>query len=217
MGDKIGGPPPEGTPPVDFKAASPEFMAAALGPQPFTSASSYDLCAHHPERWPSDKTGLEFLHRGMIHRLWKLGWSLHAAAELRRRLEDGEVRAVLIDDDDGREHPIPPEHWRGRDASARMFWEGRGRNGYVYLTTAQEPARTKAADLGTRERTTAHKMLLAAVEDAYGAKRGKRSDAAKLIAAKSEQLWPGNGVSERTVRAWLKAAADDLGDPTSEA
>jgi hypothetical protein len=235
----------------------PEVIARVLGSKPDPWPGFFTNRAEDANEWPSDWPGREYLHRAVARLLWENGGTAGAADAIRRGLEHGDIRAVAIDDEDGKPYPIPMERWRAPKGREELYWTGRAPvadteyRGDIYLlpvdefsavlvppTPAQtlaceaerqvetagvtdpkpapQPANTKPAELGTRERTTVCKMLLAAMVDAYGIEPGKRSDAASQIAATSERLWPGNGVSERTVRNWHKAAVEELGDPTAE-
>jgi hypothetical protein len=177
-------------------------------------------------------TRLAYFHSGLVRLLWERGGNAEAAVSIQRDLEDGRIRAVVIDECRGDECPIPPHLWRAARTGAEMYWTGRADVtatdaraprlgqffGDIYLANPQpESANAKAADLETRERTTVHKMLLAAVIEAYGYRPNGRSDAASQLAAASERLWPGDGVKDRTIRQYLKAAVEELGDPTDRA
>jgi hypothetical protein len=59
-------------------------------------------------------------------------------------------------------------------------------------------------------------MILAGVIEAYAYRPNSRSDAASQLAAATERLWPGGGVSERAIRDWLKAAIEELGEPATD-
>jgi hypothetical protein len=77
-----------------------------------------------------------------------------------------------------------------------------------------EAKQAKSADLGTRERTTAYKLILGLAAKGYGYKpseRGKRDTVVPEIVSDLETL--GLAVSDETVRKWLTDAYEDLGKP----
>jgi hypothetical protein len=215
---------PIGTPPSNFGAFERAVVMELLGPPP--SGPRLDL-PFKATAWLEDIEGADYLYRALLRLLWERGGSLDAAKSIRRDLQSGKLPAVAVLPD-GRLHPLEPIRFRG-EGSRWLWFTGSadvvvtsgpriGRfHGDIYLTAAgdvvaeSQPAKTP--DLAVRERTSVYKMLLAAVIDTYGVDPTKRNDAAKNIAAASERFWPGDGVSERTVRNWLKAAIDELGAP----
>jgi hypothetical protein len=251
------------TPPASLVGAfEPEVVARVLGPKPDPWPGLWTSRAEDAREWRSDYPGQEYFHRGVVRLLWEHGRNAEAADAIQRGLELGDIRAVVIDDDDGEAHLIPPQRWRAAKGREEMYWTGRatidGHSGYIYLlptdefsaalvlpTPAQtlagatqtaaereaerqvettgitdpeatpQPANIKPAELGPRERTTVYKMLFAAVIEAYGYRPNTRSDAASQLGAATERLWPGGGVSDRAIRDWLKAAVEELGDPTT--
>lgn len=108
---------------------TPEVVVRLLGPRPaedrVTAGAGRRYRAESPEQWPTDKTGREYFHRGLARLLLERGGTTEAAASLRRDLEDGRLRALIIDDRRGDEHPVPPEFWRAALAGADMSWNGR--------------------------------------------------------------------------------------------
>lgn len=229
MRDTVAGQPPEGTPPADLSGFPRKVVDTLMGaePRPYSAwgggpwrPSSRALA---PSEWPDAvPPSLEYLHRALARLLWERGGTVEAATSIRQEVKAGIIPMMAIDRRTGDRRLIDPSVWAATETAALMFWTGRAAmgksdwNGDVYVGSEPKAANAKPSEVGPRERTTVHKLLLAMALDAYGAKPGMRSDAAKQVAAASERLWPGNGVSERTVRDWLRAAADELG-PASEA
>lgn len=139
----------------DFGAFPREVTNHLLGPAPAASARSRTFRAENPQQWPKDRTGLEYFHRGIGRMLWERGGDAQAAASIQRDLEDGQIQAVLIDDYNGREYPIPRELWRAAVVSAEMYWTGRTiltadgrREGEIYIPASFAPVAEQTARAG---------------------------------------------------------------------
>jgi hypothetical protein len=228
----------EGIPPDGFE----DFVSVVVGRLLGYSPPTYDpedpdrlqiidrfRADYHHSHWPRDLAGLEYLHRGLARLLWERGGTAEAADGIRHDLEAGRIRAVVIDDDDGEEYAIPPQRWRAADGSRYLYYKGRadvtvpgGRrfSGDIYLIAtadpeaAPEPANAKPTDLGARERTTAHKLILGLAAGGYGyrpTKAGERTKVISDIVGDLERL--GLGVSDETIRKKLTDAYEAVGRP----
>jgi hypothetical protein len=163
------------------------------------------------------------------------GLNSSAANSIRDDLEQGRLVALIVDAELGDVCPVVPDQWRASTGAAHMLWSGSGKalqtdgnarrlgtfQGDIYLTTPlAEPEAAvksqKSADLGTRERTTVYKMLLAAMVDGYGYRPRRGTTAASELASATKRMFPDGGVSEETIRSWLRLAIEELGDPIIE-
>ena len=197
-----------GMPLRDFDALPRSIAERLLGPKPdrrhmLTGPQGLPrgFLAECRDEWPSDVTGFEGFYSGLARRLSKHATTEDADA-IRRGLQDGTIRAVIIDDISGRDYPIEPQWWRAGSTSAVMYWTGRAEieskngliGGLIYLTTA-EPE-TKQLDLS--ESTALCKLLLHL--------KGKRS-AAEIAKSSTGTDY---AVPERTVSHLLKKATELL-------
>jgi hypothetical protein len=74
-------------------------------------------------QWPEDFVDEVFLFSGLAADLERLGGDLVAARSLRRDLQAGVIRTVVMLPD-GRTVELPAERWKGSD-SAALYWTGR--------------------------------------------------------------------------------------------
>lgn len=236
MADNIDAPVPDGTPPEDFDAFDVEVVFKhLLGSQPTNPIPTDSLRWHppkfraeHPDQWKEDRTGLEYFHRGLARRLGKEGGTKGAARSIRRALEDGHLRAVVIDDRTGIAHQIPPHLWMAAATGAKMYWTGRfevegvfgGISGDIYLTSAPEPqaAETpdiKTADLSTREKNNLLRAVLGMAMAGY-----KYDPAAYRNEAVPEIVEDlrarGLAVGADTIRKWLSEAIENVYDQAKD-
>jgi hypothetical protein len=126
-----------------------------------------------PNLWPEDLEGLTYFYRE-LHRLVRTRRETgDCATSIRRDLQNGTIRAVLIMED-GTEKHIEPTRWRG---SKELWWSGwevkesessgeplRGKV-YIVTPTSNRDAAPAAPDptprdLGERERDTYRKLIL---------------------------------------------------------
>jgi hypothetical protein len=241
MPEKIDADTAHGTPPVDFDAFPAEVVTHLLGLGPTMSVTSdtpwggpREFRAEAPERqWPRSRPGWEYFYRGLVRLLWERHGTAEAADSIRHQLEDGTIRAVVIDDNHGEEEPIPPRLWRAAKTSAEMYWTGRAAvsvsdpkrrhtglyEGDIYLT--EEPAPkvsgalpTKAVDLRPKERISAYKLILGLAAGGYSYKPSRPGERTKVVSEIVGDLERfGFELSDETVRKWLTDAYEALGRP----
>jgi hypothetical protein len=117
--------------------------------------------ATYREGWPEGWTDLEYFYSGLDRLLSERGWTVKAALSIRLDLEEGRIRAVVIDDESGESYPIPPQRWRASKGREELYWTGRavvdGHRGDIYLLTVDEISAllvlpTKAAEEREAER-----------------------------------------------------------------
>jgi hypothetical protein len=140
------------TPPASFEAFPVEVVTKLGIRRDSLSGPAHE--GRPPRNWPDDKSGAEFLHRGLARLLRERGGTLEAALSIRRDLETGRLSTVFIDDDCGTREPIPPQRWEAATTGAEMyltgrasmtarrdFWDGsyapRHAEGDIYLTIVQ--------------------------------------------------------------------------------
>ena len=224
----------DGAPPANFASFDRHVVLSLLGPKP-ESLKGRPSLAEKPEQWLKNKPGREYFHRGLARLLSERGGTVEAADSIRLDLESGKLRTLVVDTSSGRTDIVEARKWEALEASKYMYWTGFGSvnllSGPLYIIKDEKntdlrnsnfpsseapitPNVVKSDVLSTKERQTAFKIILAAYYDGYGVVPGKPSTAAAEIAKKTEDLWPGDGVSVRNVRHWIKMALDDLGEPS---
>lgn len=169
--------------------------------------------------WPETLEGMTFMHRAFGQLLRARGLTVGSGLAIRRELQSGQRRAVIIMED-GREVSLEPTRWRGA-ASRKLFWTGRSEEplGDVYILDAVPDAAGGNAqgprdDITERERNTVSKIILGMAMDTYGyVPNGGHSGTAREIAKVLEDR--GLSVTDDTIRKYLNIGVE-LYDPAKD-
>ena len=166
--------------------------------------------------WPESFENMKFLHRSFGDLLRELGGTEEAGLSIRHKLQLGDLRAVILQQENGSEVPLEPNRWRG-EASRALYWFGKTTDpqGAVYiLDSAPAGAMPKPDVLPERERNTVRRLVLGLVMIAYDYRPNSRSGVPGELARDLEKR--GLGVSDDTIRKWLNEAVEEVYDPAND-